>query len=186
MSLLLPILSLILLFLIGLIIFGLWWFKFRKVNQGNVCVPEQFTTCLENGNTAYIENTYDPTIPPPATSLKIKFFNKTLGYPWCIPTQYAIRYVDGDNYGPLSEWSDQVVATQSSDSGCSSNVPQMELTDSDGILPQYKNINVHRRIIKDGVPQKDEIVGQLLPIINMFIDTNNPNENGDIIKCIGC
>lgn len=187
---LLGIVVLILLSIVASIGYILWRRRLKQTSGGVECTPSSsFMQCLKNGNQAGIESVYDSSVPSPATTLQIKYFSKTLGYPWCIPTRYALRYVnESGGYGPLSEWSDSVVASKKSDSGCSSNVPQLEVVNSNGLLNTYPIINVHRQRQNDEGDgwDEDELVGYLLPYINQYIDIDNPNMSGEIQRCKGC
>lgn len=171
--------------------FSIWWWVFRKPlpPPTKTCVATQpNTACTSNGIVAAIEKLYDDSMPSPITSLKLNSFNASASFaPWCMPSFYAIRFVDEEgNYGDLSEWYGPVVASSSVvPGGCSANVPLLSVIDkSDPNLSKYYT-NVHRQDNVLDENSEGTIMGMLYSDIYSFIDdpATNPNSDFSIYPC---
>ena len=107
-----------------------------------------------------------------------------------MPSFYAIRLVDDNgNFGPLSEWSEPVVASPTAiPGGCASNQITLELQNPSAIDQKIYYANVHRQ---DGVLDQNSdgnIVGMFLDGVNFFVDDPLSNPNGQYQEqtCTGC
>lgn len=176
--------------------FTVWWWLIRKPSTptGLSCVAKQKgTTCLQNGFLAAIEKTNDDSMPTPSGSLKLLNFDYNYQYPpWCIPSFYAIRYVDDEgNFGELSQWFGPVVSQPTATpGGCWANIPNLIAQDlQDPNLGKYY-ANVHRQDTTLDESSDGRIVGMLENVSYQFIDDpkSNPNADGKISYCknYGC
>ena len=182
--------------IVAFVAFSIWWWFFRRRPDPNsrVCVATQpGTACTSNGVVAAIEKLYDDSMPSPITSLKLSSFNASASFaPWCIPSFYAIRFVDTDgNYGDLSEWYGPVVASSSVLPGqCSANVPLLTVIDKDdpSLSKYYTNVHRQDNILDEN--SEGAIVGMLYGEVYSFIDdpATNPNSDFSIYPCkaYGC
>ena len=184
--------TILIIFLIG---FSVWWWfiLFHPTpTPGQQCkAVDPGTICLSTGVLAAVESQFDSSIPTPVTTLKLDSFNMVTGYaPWCIPSFYAIRFIDQDgNYGGMSDWFGPIVAGKSTkQGGCMANLPYLKLDDaSDPNIGKYY-ANVHRQ---DGTLDKDSdgtVMGMLYSKVNTFIDSpaTGPNSSYTVTPCKGC
>lgn len=177
--------------MVAFVAFSVWWWVFRKspVPSTKVCVATQpNTACTSSGVIAAIEKLYDDSMPSPITSLKLISFNASASFaPWCIPSFYAIRFVDtAGNYGNLSQWYGPVVAGSAViPGGCSANVPLLSVIDKDDPNLNKYYVNVHRQDNILNENSEGTIVGMLYGEIYSFIDdpSTNPNSDFSIYPC---
>lgn len=176
--------------------FAVWWWFIRKppLPKAIKCnATEKGTLCLDNGFIVAMESTTDDSMPNPTGSLKLLNFDYNSEFPpWCIPSFYAIRYVDKEgNYGQLSSWFGPVVSEPTANpGGCFANLPNLVAQDlQDPNLDKYY-INVHRQDLNLNETSEGRVVGMLEPITYGFIDdpSSNPNADGKIMFCknYGC
>ncbi|ALX27507.1 hypothetical protein GMAR_ORF133 [Golden Marseillevirus] len=175
------IIALVVLFVVGVIaFFGI--FRFEK--DWKPTIPP-----WENPDGSFKEVKFDQTIPTPENSPVLAQFGKADNNQplWCIPTWYAVRYVDQNgNYGKLGPWSQEIVSSCSVPglgcNGCNSFLPIISIPSS---LPQY-SANVHRQSKTFHPDDEGKIVGSFSPASNgwIFIDSENPNK--DYAYCSGC
>lgn len=170
---------------------AVWWFFIRSPSAPQCKPPSDNLTCLTTGNLAAIEDKLSKKVETPSQTLIISKFGAAGGAPWCIPTWYALRYIDGDgNYGDLGPWSSEVVAGKHvSGGGCSANLPQLEPENIITFASQSSgyNTNIHRQYQKLDTSSEGEIVGMLNDEY-FYIDQTSNNPNYDYIKsvCKGC
>ena len=175
-----------------MILFTVWWWFIRKTGLPSVtkCQATQpDLTCLSNNVLAAIEKTYDSTMPTPLSTLSLWSFGAvTQLAPWCIPSYYAVCFVDKEgNYGPLSSWTPPIVASPSViPGGCSANVPFLQIENTlDPNLKKYY-VNVHRQDQHLNTASEGNIVG-MLDDFYKFVDDPKTNPNINYTqKCKEC
>ena len=178
---------------ISFVVFGIWWFFIRRPSQAPQIIQcdtreDPSLSCLSNGIAYKTERQLSTQIPKPDTTLKLTSFTFSPQFaPWCIPSYYAIRYVDNKgNYGEFSDWMGPVVAgINAVPDGCNANTPTFTVTSkSDSNLNKY-TVNIHRQDGEWNKKSEGEIVGMLYPKILEFIDdpSTNPNSKYTVFPC---
>lgn len=146
----------------------------------------------ENSNGSYKETKLDKTIPTPTVKPTLSQFGKADNNQplWCIPSWYAIRYVDKNgNYSDLGPWSEKVVSSCSvpglNCNGCNSFLPMLSIPSADSRF----SANVHRQTQAFHPDIEGDLIGAFFPASNgwIFIDNNNPNTDGSYCgSCQNC
>ena len=186
------IIAIVAIVLLVFITFTIWWWFIRKPSttpsKSTCTATEKNTICLSNGVVAAVENQFDENIPTPLSSLVLNSFSASYDYaPWCIPSFYAIRFVDTNgNYGPLSGWYGPIVASSSTNpGGCGANIPYFRIQDAtDPNIKKYY-VNVHRQDKELDETNDGMIIGMVYKDLNTFIDdpSTNPNANYSEYPC---
>ena len=175
----------------------MWWYRRQSTAPivapvaGNCTYSPTSRGGFAKGCTFFKESSPSSTLtlPPPQPYL-LNFTQASQGAPWCVPTWYALRYVDSatGEYGPLSAWtrspvvagstltaqacphgkcyfSDNGVVTPPGPGTCTFSTPVVGVVEALQYSPETDGVwvNVHRQSTTLDPSSEGTIVGYLLP-----------------------